>query len=140
MKGIKTLIRLRKQQLDEKRKLLAEQENEKLRLEQALSALQQELKKEQKLAAESPDIAFMLVRYAEENKQKQKRISEAIDQKNLDISQFEKELHILFSELKKYDIALEQMLAREAQEAKRKETIMLDDIAQENFRNHKDNE
>lgn len=138
MKGLKTLIRIQKQQLDEKRKALAAAETQKIKLERALETAQKELAREQQLVEQQPDMAFSFTGFAEANQKKQQNLAAAIQQKDVEIHTLEEGIHVLFSDLKKYDIALDQAEKKQAEEEKRRETIQFNDIAQENFRRQQD--
>ncbi|MDX2073006.1 MAG: flagellar FliJ family protein [Alphaproteobacteria bacterium] len=133
MKGIATLIRLAKRNLDELRKQQVALENEKAKLLQAIRTLDSKLQSEQALAAKSPEMATFYGEFAKRIKERQAVLRgevKAVEEKLVKISE---EITEAFAELKKYEIARDNAAARAKAEAARKETIAFDEIAATQF-------
>lgn len=129
MKGIKTLIRVQKKELDERARKKTELEVHILRLQANINQLQDELEREQGLVANMPEMAFSFVHYAENNKKRREELGKTISNIQRQVFAIEEEIRQQFGELKKYEIALEQKIKALEQEEKLREDKLLDDIA-----------
>ena len=134
MKGVMTLIKLHKRALDEKRRVLTNHEDQKIRLMQSLHMVQEVFNKEKQVIDETPEMAYSFIPFAEANKGKQQQLQQLIEEKQAQITTLQEEIQENFGELKKYEIVLEQSIKKRKLKEKRLETMDLDDIAQENFR------
>ena len=133
MKGLNTLIRLSKRALDELLRNLVSLENQKEQLQQAIRALQKELENEVALAGRQPEMSNFFGEFAKRIKNRQATLQEEIRDIDKKIAKLNEEISEAYGELKKYEIAKENMIARQKAEAARKETIELDEIAQQQF-------
>ncbi len=133
IKALQTLIRLHKRDLDLKRKELIQLEEQKAKLEAALADLQAEFEKEQQLVTEKPELMFSFLVYAERNKEQQNRMKGVIRNTQTQIERAQEAIEVLYGEIKKYEIALENKLEEVRKEEARKETIQFDEIAQGQF-------
>ncbi len=140
MKTLDTLIRLHKRTLDGLRRRMGELENQKAQLQQAIKNLQIELDNEVKLAAKQPEMANFFGEFAKRIKIRQENIQHEIGTIDHKIAELNKEIFEAFTELKKYEIAKENAKIRARDAANRKETLMLDEIATQQFqRKNKEN-
>ncbi len=128
MKGLKTLIKLHRRNLDEKRRDLVVLEEGKYKLMEVQVKLQQELKDEQKLAAQSGDVISMYAPYAKRMLKKQKMLTLAIMDHERKIETLTETITNLFGELKKFEILKTKQDAEEALKEKHREQVELDDI------------
>jgi flagellar export protein FliJ len=133
MKSLKTLIKLHRKELDEKRRELTALENKKEQLQQAIISLIKELKNEQKIIASNPEIAYSYTNYAIRNRERQQLLAFEIVQIDEQIDQLSEVIFELFSEVKKYEIALENKQKQIKAEEERQETIFLDEISINGF-------
>lgn len=133
MKTLDTLIRLHKRKLDELRRNMVALENQKVQLQQAIKNLQQELENEVKLAGKQPEMANFFGEFAKRIKSRQETLRQEIVALDVKINNLNKEIFEAFTELKKYEIAKENAKLRQREEANRKETIMLDEIASQQY-------
>lgn len=133
MKTLDTLIRLHKRTLDELRRNMGALENQKAQLQQAIQAMQKELDKEIALAGKQPEMANFFGGFAKRIKNRQDIIHQEIRALDVKITALNKEIFEAFTELKKYEIAKENAKLRAREEEKRKETLMLDEIASQQY-------
>ena len=133
MKSLKTLIRLHRRTLDEFRRKQVELERQKEILQQVSRKLREELEFELQLAAESPQMGHFFGNFADRIKSRRKEIDEEVYKVNQNILQVNKQIAIAFSEVKKFEVALENLQKREREARERKEQIMMDDIAIDQF-------
>lgn len=138
MKTLNTLIRLHKRSLDGLRRRMGELENQKAQLQQAIKALQKEMDTEVRLAEKQPEMANFFGEFATRIKNRQETIHQEIAAVDVKIKNLNNEIFEAFTELKKYEIAKENARLRANESEKRKETIMLDEIAaQQHLRKNK---
>ncbi len=135
MKTLNTLIRLHKRTLDELRRRMGALETEKGQLQQAIAALQKELDTEVALAGKQLEMANFFGEFAKRIKNRQETLRQETRALDAKIAELNKEIFEAFTELKKYEIAKDNAKRRADEESKRKETIMLDEIAAQQFHN-----
>jgi flagellar export protein FliJ len=133
MKGLTTLIRLHKRNLDDLRRQMVILENEETQLQQAVVTLQQELESEIKLAAAKPEMSSFFGEFAKRIRNRQEKIRQEIKEVETKIRKLNDEIAEEFTELKKFEIALENAKNRAKSEENRKETLMLDEIAAQQY-------
>lgn len=133
MKSLATLIKLYSRQLDDRRREMVALELEKQQLEAALAAIREELKREQDAAAASSESRFAYSNYATANNKRQQQFIQEIGSLEVKIFQLAHTISLLFTELKKYEIALENKSRQLEAEETRKENIRLGDIALNSF-------
>jgi len=133
MKTLNTLIRLHKRTLDELRRNMASLEGQKDKLHQSIKSLQNELEKEVKLAGLQAEMANFFGEFAKRIRGRQDMLHGEIKNIDVKIAELNKEIFAEFTELKKYEIARENLKQKMAEEEKRKETLMLDEIAAQQF-------
>ncbi|MEQ1789666.1 MAG: flagellar FliJ family protein [Rickettsiales bacterium] len=133
MKTLDTLIRLHKRTLDELRRSMGALELQKGQLQQAIITLQEELNTEVSLAGKQLEMATFFGGFAKRIKKRQEDIQQEIRAVDKKIIELNKEIFEAFTELKKYEIAKENAKIRAQEEEKRKETLMLDEIASQQY-------
>lgn len=137
MKTLNTLIRLHKRELDELRRSIVALENQKTQLQQAIIVLQQELEKEVALAGLQPEMANFFGEFAKRIKNRQEIMRNEIHNIDAKIIKLNDDIFLAFTELKKFEIAKENAKQRQVAEVNRKETIMLDEIASQQYHRKK---
>jgi flagellar protein FliJ len=129
MKGIDTLIKLHKRTLDELRKQIGALENQKQKLIQLSKKLDDDLRSEMKVAAETPEMGRFYTGFSKRIQERQKEIGAEVRKIDNAISALTDEAREAFGEVKKFEIVRANAEKRGQKEAARKETIALDEIA-----------
>lgn len=133
MKTLDTLIRLHKRTLDELRRNMVSLETQKSQLQQAIANLQKDLDKEMTLAAKQPEMSNFFGEFAKRVKTRQESLRGEIRTIDVKINELNNKIFEAFTELKKYEIAKENAKQRAREAENRKETIMLDEIAGQQY-------
>ncbi len=134
MKGLATLIKLSKRKLDELRRKLGNLEGQKTQLEEAIRKLSEELAREMELAGKQPEMSGFFGGFAKRIQQRQEAMHQEIKKIEIEITKTRDEISEAFSEQKKYEIAADNAKKRAAEEQNRKDTIALDEIAEQQHR------
>lgn len=134
MKGLNTLIRIHRRELDELRRHLAVLEGKRDAFLEQYHRLHEELVREIEASKDLTEMRGFFGNFSESIKQRQLRVREEIRKVETKIQTLLVEIQARFSEVKKYEIAQEQFEKREAEAAARKEQIMMDELAIEVFR------
>lgn len=137
MKSLNTLIRLQKKEIDElkRQKTLFEEKREECY--QALSRLADQLQFEMKTAQQMPDMAQFFGDFAASIKTGQEQINGLIRRTDKEIETLAQRIQERFSEMKKYEITLENYKKREKEKIAKRDAQTMDDIAINNYiRNH----
>ncbi len=129
MKGLPSLVRLHRWQLEEERKILARLLAARHELESQIKTVRSGVARERKNATENLEWSFAFPPYADAAQFRVEQINKKIDELDGSIGEAEERVSAAFKELKKYETALENQLERERLEAERKEQIVLDEIA-----------
>jgi flagellar export protein FliJ len=133
MKALNTLIRIHKRNLDELRRNMVALENQKAQLEQAIIILHQELDKEIALASKQPEMSNFFGEFAKRIKGRQETLRQEIIAIDIKVNTLNDEIFAEFTEIKKFEIARENKKNRLKDAENRKETLMLDEIASQQF-------
>ncbi len=128
MKGLKSLIRLHKFRLDERRRGLQELETLRLRLDAALARLEAEVRAEKVTVETAPEMAFAFADYAASARERRLKLIDSIDETERQIEQARDAVNEAFRELKKYQITQANRERMAAQRAARLEQANLDEI------------
>ncbi len=134
MKGIATLIRLRKQRLDEMRVALAELERKRDQLIVAARHLEEEFKAEQKTAAASLEASITYGGYAAKVAEWREALVNETTKMEAEIERAGDAVVEAYRELKKYEVNESRRAARVHAESERRERRDLDEIALNTFR------
>ncbi|WP_353860368.1 flagellar FliJ family protein [Azospirillum formosense] len=134
MSSLKTIIRLQKWKLDEKRRALAELQNLADRLQAEIERLKEEIAAERDTARGNVEYAFTYSNYIQAAMERGKRLTQSMGQVEAQIAVATDEMAEAFQELKRYELAEEERLKREKEKLKRKEATMLDETALVGFR------
>lgn len=140
MSSLKTVIRLHKWQLDEKRRALADLQNLRDRLLAELQRLQQEMLHEQAVARADPLAAYGYAAFAKAALERGRRLQDSIAQVDRQIAAATEEMAEAFQELKRFELAEEERMKREREKIRRKEDAMLDETALVGFRRRQEQE
>jgi flagellar FliJ protein len=129
MKGLPSLIRLHRLQLEEERKVLARLLGMRHEFQRQIQTVRADVARERKSATTSLEWSFAFPPYADAAQFRVEQINKKIDELDVGIGEAEERVSAAFKELKKYETALENQLERERIEAERKDQIVLDEIA-----------
>ena len=134
MAGLKSLIRLRKRQLDDKRKILAN-------LMDRLDAVKREerrtienFEEEKNLAAKEPELLRAFPNYNKRIQEKLKLLHNEIEKLNKAIDRARDDLQDAFKEMKTYEITDAERERRIAVAEKKTEDMEMDAIGLEGYR------
>ena len=128
MKGLKSLIRLHKFRLDERRRGLQELETLRLRLDAALVRLEAEVRAEKRTVETAPEMAFAFADYAASARDRRDKLVDSIDETKQQIEQAREAVNEAFQELKKYEITQANRERMAARRAARLEQAELDEV------------
>lgn len=126
MKGLKTLIKLHKNNLDKTLKQVKYHETEKRRIETKKKHLEEEAKQEIEKYSSS-QYAYMLNQYLQNIRNITKRLDAQILQTNSAIEKLQLMIREEYSELKKFEIALENRQKEEALKQRKIEEKLVDE-------------
>lgn len=133
MKSLKNLIRMQKNIVDEKRRELVRFQEEADYLRQAAQKLEEEILSEQQAARDNFEASFAYANYHKAAMKRRDRLFQAIRAADHSVELAAEAMREAFQELKRFEIAEAERLAREMAERKRKESIMLDETASIRF-------
>ena len=130
---LETLIRLRRQEINEKRRYLVELQEESDRLQQHSTRLRIALVSEQVPAAD-PEAGYSYNAFVQATMGKEDILEIKMQALGVEIDEMTDELHEAFQELKRFEIVAERAVEKEKREADKQEQSMIDDIALDRFR------
>ena len=133
-KSLKTLIRLRDWDVDEKRRAVGELLGAIAALEAQAQKLESDLVAEQKTARDDPNEAGILYGfYANAVIQRREELAEAMRRTEEAIAEAQDRLRDAYRELKKYEVLQQHRDEAEAEAEKHREQLFLDEVAQQAF-------
>lgn len=134
MKSLPTLIRVRKWELEEKRRKLNDLRALAAKLSDAIARLNDEVQQEQGLTSSHADLTFAYGPYAAAVVERRRTLEHSVEGVQRQIEAAMEELSEAFTELKKFEVANANRSRRARAETNRREQIQLDDVAIESFR------
>ena len=135
-KGLGSLVRLHKWQVDEKRRQITELEVMRSDLVSKLEKLAFELAKEQKNMTKSNIVDINYANYAANVMTRRENLNASIIEVDISIGSMKDELAESFKELKKYEIVEQRAVEREQLERKRLEQDRLDELSLNMYRSN----
>jgi flagellar export protein FliJ len=127
VKSLNTLIRLQKQKVDELRRRQGALENKRQQLLQRLEDLADELKKEQKLASENPEMGGFFGDFAGRIRLRREETTAEIKKVEKQMDELAAQIRAAFAEQKRYEIVRDQRLAEQRAQLEKRETEQLDE-------------
>lgn len=128
-RGLATLIRVRKWELDEKQRQLGEMLAELEALHGQARALEAEIRHEQQVAATAEGmVGFSYGAFAERALAQRQALADRIAAKDSEIDAFRDQVAAAFRALKTAEITERTRLERERRQAERKEQAVLDEL------------
>ncbi|WP_044561692.1 flagellar FliJ family protein [Azospirillum sp. B4] len=129
MKSLKTLIRLHKNEVDEKRRHLTQLREHEDQLTLRRQQFEAQVEMERQLSGTSVDMAVAFANYVPQIKVQRNALEQARLQLVIAIRKAEEDLAQAFQELKRFELAEEERIRKEKAELARKEAMMLDEVA-----------
>ncbi len=136
MKSLKTLIKLRKDEVDKRRKELAEIEARQQALVDEHTALENKIELETEAASNFPETAVTFAGFLKKALKRRDDLTRNIIQLQHIIDKKRDELQLAFGELKKLEIVLENKIAEAYKAELKREQLKLDEIAARNLQMH----
>lgn len=140
MKSLKTLIRIRKWELDEKRRALKIIQDKEAEIELKQAILEAELEAERTANIEEAAASFNFAAYANAAAKQQKNLTQKLKALEPKLAAAMEEIRTAFEELKKIEKTEENRKALEAEEQAKKEAEQMNEIALTQFRRREDAE
>ena len=128
MKSLNTLIKLKQRELDRSRQRLSRLETQRDQLIRQIGKLTDDLTREYELSSSLADMRGFFGDYAESIKQKQQELAQKVIKTERQIQEVVTEIQVHFSEVKKYEIALENYEKEQRKIAAMKEQQQMDEI------------
>lgn len=128
-RGLQTMIRLQRWQLDELRRQIAPLELERAKLMDHGRTLLETLHRENQAASADYTDVEMLNNYRERVQVEQVRIADRVSEIEQAIDQLRERMAAAFQDVKKYEITEEQRLQAHRRELDKKEQERLDEVA-----------
>jgi flagellar protein FliJ len=140
MNSLKSIIRLHKWQLDEKRRELVELQTLHEHLLGQIARLEEEMERERETARADLEASFTFANYAKAARERRHRLDQSVAQVDEQIQIATDAVAEAYQELKKYELAEEERVKREALKLKRKQDAILDETASIGFRRRQQEE
>jgi flagellar FliJ protein len=134
MKGIATLVRVYRMRLNDARRGLADLFREKEGILAECDRIAGEVEAERIIAAGSLEAGTAFARYRGAMIMRREALNPLIADVDRRIAEVNEHIAVLFRELKKYELTLEQREQEKAREEERREQLLLDELGLEMFR------
>lgn len=128
MSALNSLVRVHSWALDEKRQKLAELDLMANKLRADLHTLEQELEQERTAAAGSMEGSIAFPAFVAAALERRKRLRESIANIELACEAAREEVNLAYQEVKKFELARDNQLAEEQDEAVRREQKIMDEM------------
>lgn len=138
MNSLKTVIRLNKWRLDEKRRALTELQNLRDQLLERIRMLEEEIVREREVARNDMASARTFPGYLKSARARRERLDQSVAQTDKKIAEAEEAVSEAYRELKKFELAEEERVRLENLKIRRKEDAMLDETAGIGFRRRRE--
>lgn len=129
MKHYRSLIKLKKREVDGLRKQMGRLAEQRAILEKLMENLKEELTEEVQTAGDIVDMGVFFGDYSESIKLKQEKVEEQTQSIDTQMDAISDKMMIAFGEQKKFELALQAKLAELAEKQKKKEQDYLDELA-----------
>lgn len=133
MRSLQTLIKLRKDEVDKRRKELAEIETRQAKLQLEYDNLGKKIEEEIIASKKFPEQAITFAAYLKKTKKRREDLMRNILQLQEVINKKRDELQAAFGEQKKLEIVLERKIEEEKIAANKREQLKMDEIAARKF-------
>jgi len=133
VKGLKTLIRLHKSEVDERRRRLTELQSMAEGLEEERRRFEEQVLEEQRVASLSLETSLTYAAFARQVIDRREQYAAAKREVERRIALAEAAVTEAFQELKRFELAEEDRVRREQARLKHAEALMLDEVASQRF-------
>lgn len=134
MKGLPTLIRLRRQELDEKRRALADLEQQDAAICRNITNLDDQVVCEQAVAGSAQDVRFAYENFSLAARARRKGLVDSLADLRTELEAVREVVVESFRDYKKLDIAEDNIQKRLGEERNRREIIDADELGLEIYR------
>ena len=134
MNSLKQLIRLHRWNLDEKRRKLNEFESLRDRMLGDIAELEQLAERETEIAAQNREGAMAFPQFISVLIERRRKLTNSLGEVEVAIEEARERLAEAFQEVKRYEIAAENAMKREAHKRRLKETTLENEQGLESFR------
>lgn len=140
MKGLTTLIKIQKRELDKLRLQMTQLETKRDTQIAYMRKLKEELEHELEAASQMTEMRGFFGDFSEAIKKKQKATVTVILKLEQQMEQLAVHIQNTFSELKKYEISYENYLAEQKREREKREQIELDELGIQMYQRRQQNQ
>lgn len=128
MKSMQTLLRVKQRELDALKRAQGLLEKHREEMYQVVDNLANRLQEELKAAEKMPEMAHFFGDFSAHIKKRQEQIHAQIRKLEFELEKITTQIREIFSEMKKYELALKAHEKREAEKAKRREQQFMDEV------------
>ena len=128
MKSLKTLVKIKQRELDKARTHLTRLETQRDQIIAQIGKLTEDLEQEYVLSSQMAEMKGFFGEFAESIKQQQQKLAQKVVKTETQIQGVITEIQVQFSEIKKYEIAIEQQEEAEQLLARQEEQSMMDEL------------
>ena len=128
MKSMVTLLRVKQKELDALKRAQGILEKHREEMHQTIASMQDRLRDELKMAEKMPEMAQFFGDFSSHIKKRQEQIHQEIAKLERELQKITAQILELFSEMKKYELAIEADKKRKSDAAKRREQQMMDEM------------
>ncbi|MEJ0010319.1 MAG: flagellar FliJ family protein [Alphaproteobacteria bacterium] len=129
MKSLTTLIRIKQREMDALRRQQDQLQKQREELHKIIDLLNQQLVHELKTASAMPEMAHFFGDFAAAIKKRQQAMHLHLRKVEAELDKLAAQLREIFSEMKKYELALGNWEKRRADAAKKRDAQEMDEIA-----------
>ncbi len=128
MKSMATLLRVKQRELDALKRAQGVLEKHREEMYQVVDSLMTRLQQELKAAEKMPEMAHFFGDFSAHIKKRQDQIHVQIRKLEVELEKITTQIREIFSEMKKYELALKAHEKREADKAKLREQQFMDEV------------
>lgn len=128
MKSMHTLLRVKQRELDALKRAQGVLEKHREEMYQVVDQLMTRLRDELKAAEKMPEMAHFFGDFSAHIKKRQDQIHAQIRKLEVELEKITTQIREIFSEMKKYELALKAFEKREADKVKRREQQFMDEV------------
>lgn len=128
MKSMHTLLRVKQRELDALKRAQGILEKHREEMYQTIQNMQDRLREELKTAEKMPELSQFFGDFSKHIKTRQEQIQLNIRKCEMELDKIGAQIREIFSEMKKYELALKAHEKREADKAKRRDQQAMDEM------------
>lgn len=128
MKSMVTLLRVKQREIDALKRQQGILEKQREDLQKTVDILLQRLREEMKAAEKLPELSHFFGDFSSHIKKRQDQVHAHIRKVDAELDKLVEQIRERFSEMKKYEIALEMHKKREAEKDRKREQAAMDEM------------